>query len=305
MKQQDDQPVVQDSDTRRYEKEIHAMVPELNRSFKLENAELTNSILKTTFEEFMILYPVEARFRQGYTESETLVNIPNFFVKIITDKLSKTHYLQSFNSSETAGILRVGFNSPLYQRTYGDPLDFSAYYHDEALDKEGLKKSAGYGLSSLKASYQNVWLNKLEFVLKNTRRLFTEAFTLQQGEIIETIVRMRPAVIEMYNWFDFQGAVPKLLVDDSTKPYDAKEAMRASLILMFLTLCDVDVVVLNDSHGATFESYIQDTYYNCFYPEPVPKADQAAHKLEAAQIPLIALGIAGLIIAYILYRLLT
>ncbi len=304
MKPQDDQPLVQDSDTRRYEKEIHDMVPELNRPFKLENAELTNSILKTTFEEFLILYPVEARFRQGYTETEALVNIPNFFVKVVTDKPSKNHYLQILGGPDAARVLKVGFNSPLYQRTYGEGVDFSPFYSQETLDREGLKRSPGYGLAALKAPYQNVWLNKLEFVLKNTDKLFTGAFTLKPEEIIETIVRMRPAVIEMYNGFDFQGPLPKLLVDDSTKPYDAGEAMRASLILMFLTLCDVDVVVLNDSHGATFESYIQPSCYNCFYPAPVPKTEQSAQKLEAAQFPLIAIGLVGLIIVFILYRLL-
>lgn len=303
MRSQDDQPLVQDSDTRRFEQEIHAMVPELNRPFKLENAQLTNSILKTTFEEFMILYAVEARFRQGYIESEASVNIPNLFVKVITDKFSKNHYLQVLNKTDSIEVLRTGFNSPLYQRTYGDAVDFSNFYKNGALDREALKKSSGYGLSSLKASYQNIWLTKLEFLLNNQDRLFAEAFDLKPGEIIETIVRMRPSVIELYNWFDFQGSVPKLLVDDSTKPYDVREAMRTSLILLFLTLCDVDVVVLNDSHGATFESYIQDTYYNCFYPEPVPKNEQAAQKLQSAQFPLIAVGLIGLILIFILYRL--
>lgn len=303
MNPQDEHPLVEDSDTRRYEKEVHAMVPELNRPFKLENAELTNSILKTTFEEFMILYPVEARFRQGYSESETLVNIPNFFVKIITDKLSKNHYLQTLHKADSVEVLRVGFNSPLYQRTYGDALDFSSFYDQGILNREELKRYSGYGLGALKASYQNVWLTKLAFLLNNTDKLFTTAFDLKPAEIIETIVRIRPSVIEQYNWFDFQSNVPKLLVDDSTKPYDAREAMRASLILMFLTLCDVDVVVLNDSHTATFENYIQDTYYNCFYPSPVPKSEQSAHKIEAAQFPLIAIGLIGLIILFILYRL--
>ncbi len=303
MSPQDDQPLVQDSDTRRYEKEIHAMVPELNRPFKLENAELTNSILKTTFEEFLILYGVEARFRQGYAESETRVNIPNLFVKVITDRLSKNHYLQTLHKADSVEVLRTGFNSPLYQRTYGDAVDFSLFFNQGLLDREGLKKSSGYGLTSLKASYQTVWLSKLEYILNNTAQLFTDAFDLKPGEIIETIVRVRPSIIELYNWFDFQGTVPKLLVDDSTKPYDVREAMRASLILMFLTLCDVDVVVLNDSHTATFENYIQETCYNCFYPEPVSKTEQSAQKIEAAQFPLIAVGLIGLILLFIVYKL--
>lgn len=302
MNPQDDKNLVQDSDTRRFEKEIHAMVPELNRPFKLENAELTNSILKTTFEEFMVLYAVEARFREGYSETETLVNIPNFFVKVITDRLSKNHYLQILHKTDAVGVIRVGFNSPLYQRSYGETLDFSSFYAEEKLDREALKKYPGYGLNALKTSYQNVWLTKLEFVLNNRARLFTESFDLKPEEIIETIVRIRPAVVELYNWFDFQSIVPKLLVDDSTKPYDAREAMRASLVLMFLTLCDVDIVVLNDSHTATFENYIQDAYYNCFYPAPVSKTEQSAQKIEAAQFPLIAIGLIGLIILYLLYK---
>lgn len=303
MSPQDDHPLVQDSDTRRYEKEIHAMVPELNRPFKLEHAELTNSILKTTFEEFLILYGVEARFREGYSESETAVNIPNLFVKVMTDKPSKNHYLETLKQNGAVTVLRTGFNSPLYQRSYGDAVDYAGFYTGGVLDREGLKKSSGYGLSALKASYQDVWLTKLEFILSNTSTLFTPAFDLSTGEIIETIVRIRPAVIELYNWFDFQGAVPKLLVDDSTKPYDAREAMRASLILMFLALCDADVVVLNDSGTATFENYIPDTTYSCFYPHPVSKTERSAQKLEAAQWPLISIGLLGLALLYILYTI--
>lgn len=303
MNQQDDNPLVHDSDSRRYEKEIQGMVPELNRPFKLENAELTNSILKTTFEEFMILYSVNARFRQGYSESETIVNIPNLFVKVVTDKPSKNHYLEALNRTEAMKVLRTGFNSPLYQRSFGDTVELSHFFSRNVLDHEGLKKSPAYCLSALKASYQNIWLTKLEFVLNNTGMLFTESFSLEPGEIIETIIRMRPAVIELYNSFDFQGTLPKLLVDDSTKPYDAREAMRASLILIFLTLCDVDVVVLNDSHGATFENYIQEPYYSCYYPEAVTKTEQSAQKIESAQFPLIAIGLVVLFILIILYKL--
>lgn len=262
--------LIQDSDARRFEKEIHAMVPELNRPFKLENARLDHSVLKTTYEEFLILYPVEARFRQGYAESETLVSIPNLFVKIFSDAAGKARLQQQLAADTTVGLLKTGFNSPLYQRCYGEACDLSRFYQEGVLDCEGLKNDPAYGLAALKTSYQNLWLGKLEHLLNHRGELFTEAFTLTSAEIIETVVRLRPAVIEMYNWFDFQGPLPKLLADDSARPYDAREAMRASLILLFLVLCDVDVVVLNDSQGATFENYIREDCYSRFYPQPAP-----------------------------------
>ncbi len=302
MSSQDTQPIAGDSDARRFEKEIHAMVPELNHPYKLENAQLTNSIIKTTFEEFLILYGVEARFRPDYTESDSVVNIPNLFVKVITDRDTKNHYTKLLNRNDSPGVLRTGFNSPLYQRAYGDVVDFSLFYSKGILDREGLKKSPGYGLSSLKSSYQNIWLSKLEFILGNPQVLFTEAFDLSASQIIETIVRMRPAVIELYNWFDFQGEVPKLLVDDSTKPYDSRESMRASLALLFLTLCDLDVVVVNDSHGATFENYIHESCFSCFYPEAAVKTAHPVNPSGKFSGPIFLIGIALLVMAFILYK---
>lgn len=302
MSSQDTQPIAGDSDARRFEKEIHAMVPELNRPYKLENAQLTNSIIKTTFEEFLILYGVEARFRPDYTESESIVNIPNLFVKVIADRDTKNHYMKLLNRNDSPAVLRTGFNSPLYQRTYGDAVDFSLFYSHGVLDREGLKKSPGYGLSSLKSSYQNIWLSKLEFMLGHTEVLFTDAFDLTASQIIETIVRMRPAVIELYNWFDFQGEVPKLLVDDSTKPYDSREAMRASLALLFLTLCDLDVVVVNDSHGATLENYVQENCFCCFYPESAVKTAHPVNPSKKIPGSILLMGIALLVMALILYK---
>lgn len=302
MNPQDNNPLSQDSDTLRYEKEIHAMVPELNRPFKLESAQLTNSLLKTTFEEFIILYDVEARFRQGYSESETLVNIPNLFVKVFTDSRSKAHYLKTLSRPDSVGFLRTGFNSPLYQRAYGNPVDFTGCFSGGQLNRDVLKASPSYGLGALKVSYQSVWLDKLEFILINRTKLFTPAFDLTSGEIIETIIRIRPAVIELYNWFDFQGPIPKLLVDDSTRPYDPREAMRASLILLFLALCDLDVVVFNDAGSATFENYLQDASYHCFYPDSVPQTQDPTRRSQ----PGITLLIGALILlaVFILYRLL-
>ena len=303
MNAQDKEPLAKDSDARRFEKEIHDMVPELNRPYKLENAELTNSILKTTFEEFLILYGVDARFREGYTESEALVNIPNLFVKVICDRESKNSYIQQLHRSNSPGMLRTGFNSPLYQRSYGSDIDYSVFFSNDVLDRETLKKSPGYALSALKASYQSIWLSKLEFILNNREQLFTEAFDLSTGQIIETIVRMRPAVIELYNWFDFQGPVPKLLVDDSTTPYDPKESMRSSLALLFLTLCDIDVVVLNDSHGATFENYVSETCYTCYYPEPTSKGMPGGTVGKSTKPSPVIMGLAVLVIFFLIYKL--
>lgn len=302
MCSQDNHPITNDSDARRFEKEIHAMVPELNRAYKLENAELTNSIIQTTFEEFIILYEVEARFRPGYSESEAIVNIPNLFVKIIADRDTKTHYIKKLIKEDSPGVLRNGFNSPLYLRSYGDIIDFSIFYINGTLDRDALRKSTGYGLASLKSSYQNIWLTKLEFILNNTGTLFTEAFDLTSGQIIETIVRMRPAVIELYNWFDFQGSIPKLIVDDSTKPYDAHEAMRASLALLFLTLCDLDVVVVNDSRGATFENYIQEGFFSCFYPEKAPETTTSTGLSDNLKLPIIVIWTALLVAGFMLYK---
>lgn len=87
---------------------------------------------------------------------------------MITDRLSKNHYLQILHKTDAAGVdPELGSNSPLYQRSYGETLDFSSFYAEEKLDREALKKYPGYGLNALKTSYQNVWLTKLEFVLNN------------------------------------------------------------------------------------------------------------------------------------------
>lgn len=260
--------LVQDSDARRFEKEIAAIVPELNRPYKLEGAALTPSLIQTTFEELLILYPVDARFREGYTESPEAVNIPNLFAKVFTDKASKRTLLKRLEDQGGDRALSTGFNSPLYQHAYGA----EAAVPPEAVSGNGLKSHPAYGLSDLKPAYQDLWLSQLAYLLDHRTHFFTEALRLTDAEITETILRIRPSVQALYNRFDFQGPLPKLLVDDSSRPFSPQEAMRTSVILLFLTLCDFDVVVLNDTQGVSFENYIRPGLFSVFQQPVIPKA---------------------------------
>lgn len=242
---------------------IHNDQDGVYKPWQFEKYQLMPITLRTTYDEFFILWLEESRVRTGFKVVDKTVYVPNLFVKICGTNEVVDDYFR-FVSSLTNQPHSLMINELPFPKPNISKAD--VYRLANAIEKNGkihvenIKKNPLYKLAYLDDALQNkiIWGIEQLFELKvlkvdmdmNTKLL-----------VLATIITMDKTILELLQNFDYPFAVPKLIV------YDSKESMFSfedSVLLSFLYINGFDICVLTPSGYNNFESHVEERFFDKF-----------------------------------------
>lgn len=225
------------------------------RQFKNNNP----IVLKTTYEEINILWNEPAKFRPSFASVGELVTVPTIFAKIngvdenYMENISKliqsnknTIYFDSFP------IQLQQINNNISLREFAKQLVFK-----DQIDFERLKKSPYYTYSVYSEETQHLILDKVDKLI--SMKWCANGDNKLVYEIIDTIFRLPPNIMQLIHNFDFTAEIPKIVIYNGS---NIPCTLQDCIIIMFLKLIGFDVVIYAPTGYRVVEQYIDSQLFN-------------------------------------------
>ena len=225
------------------------------RQFKNNNP----IVLKTTYEEINILWNEPAKFRPSFASVGELVTVPTIFAKIngvndnymesISNMIQSSKNLIYFDSFP---IQLQGVNNNISLREFAKQLVFK-----DQIDFERLKKSPYYTYSVYSEETQHLILDKVSKLI--SMKWCVNGDNKLVYEIIDTVFRLPPNILQMIHNFDFTAEIPKLVIYNGS---NIPCSLHDCIIIMFLKLIGFDVVIYAPTGYRVVEQYIDSQLFN-------------------------------------------
>ncbi len=228
--------------------------------FKIKQFKNVNPIvLKTTYEEIGIYWNEPAKFRPSFNSVGDLVTVPTMFVKV-----------NGVNSSYLYDIKKLMGRNTLFYQSFpiqlqpsqidkmGDLRSFSKQLvFKNSIDFERLIKSSYYRYGVYSDETQQLIIDKvkklveMDWCVGGSKNLVYE--------IIDTVFRLPPNILQMIHNYDFTGEIPKLVIfNGGMQPCTLSDC----IVLMFLKLVGFDIVVYAPTGYRIIEQYISSQWFN-------------------------------------------
>ena len=225
------------------------------RQFKNNNP----IVLKTTYEEINILWNEPAKFRPSFASVGELVTVPTIFAKIngvndnymesISNMIQSSKNLIYFDSFP---IQLQGVNNNISLREFAKQLVFK-----DQIDFERLKKSPYYTYSVYSEETQHLILDKVSKLI--SMKWCVNGDNKLVYEIIDTVFRLPPNILQMIHNFDFTAEIPKLVIYNGS---NIPCSLHDCIIIMFLKLIGFDIVIYAPTGYRVVEQYIDSQLFN-------------------------------------------
>jgi len=213
---------------------------------------LTKSVtLRTTYDEFKILWPEEAKIRPEFKVVDNIVYVPNLFAKIKGTHEELEKYWCDYKKLAAAKNTHVITDVPFTKISYNKrDLYASAFLIDDCglIDREKLFKSDFYSYGYLRTSLQESIINKIEELIKAD--VFINSDKELPLKILMTIMTMDEKILNLVEIFDYPGDIPKLIFYDGTKDVFSDED---AIIIAFLNLFGIDIVIFTPTNYNNIE----------------------------------------------------
>ncbi|MBB6215992.1 hypothetical protein HNQ80_002083 [Anaerosolibacter carboniphilus] len=264
-------PILETS-AKKAEKEIRKILSaEKNvlRPWQLVNYEPIPLTLQTTIEEIEILFNTQAFLRPGFKVEDGKVYIPSLFVKL------------SGNSFDFLDILTCKTDGSKAKIVYNSTMDFenkkTLRYEDKKvdrilneeglIDKEKLYKSSQFKYYYLRKEYQDIIIDKINYILKNRNALFTPIVDVEDTKkIVYTLLNIDKDIMMLLHDFDYQYDIPSIIFYEEE---DALFSDRIAYTLALLYLLGMDIIVISAIGYANLENVIQSDLFITFYSNTV------------------------------------
>ncbi|SHK30352.1 YceG family protein [Tepidibacter formicigenes] len=227
--------------------------------WQFEDYNLVPNSLKTTYDELLILWKEEARFRPGFKVKDRMVFMPNIFAKVNGATSDLNIYWKNLDiliskKGLTIFIENIPFTKNKYYTIRKDLLNNNGIFNLEKIIS--LKE---YNFIYLKTSVQNLILTKLNELVASTD-IFNFEITLEfKFKILYTILNLDKKYLELLQKFDYPLQIPKLVVFDGNENVFSESDF---IILAFLHLIGFDIVILTPTGYNNIENGINPYYYD-------------------------------------------
>lgn len=219
--------------------------------------------LKTTFDEFLILWKEEAKIRAGFRVENKIVYVPNLFVKISGTHESISEYWKFISALKDTKLIKLYSKLPFSKINYDieslSALNF-VFEKNNELSFEKLIKHRLYKYNHLSDSLQLQIFEKI-CLLINNNILTQKTDTNFRLKIVLTILNMDNDLSKLIQSFDYPGSIPKLIIFDPDKTTFSESD---AIILSFLYVFGFDICVLTPTGYNNFEPFISEDYYSIF-----------------------------------------
>ncbi len=245
--------------SREIDQVLHTEDSGVYRPWQFENYKVISHPLKTTYDELLILWNEDARFREGFKAEDGKIYIPNIFAKVSGTSLDINEYWKACNKlieneNTTIFIEKIPFNRPR-----GFAVSQGIFNIDGSLNKERVKNIGEYRLSHLRTSVQNLILDKIDQLISTTD-FYTFPITKDfKNKALYTILGIEKRYLDLLQRFDYPLQIPKLVIFDNDESIFNHEDM---IIIGFLHLIGFDIVILTPTGYNNIESGINKYYYD-------------------------------------------
>ena len=228
----------------------------LYKPWQFESYSTQPVTLKTTYDEFKILWREQAKLRPEFKVQNKKVYVPNLFAKINGVSEDLDDYWQNLKAFSSAPNTKLIENVPFTKISYTKQ---ELYQTDYLLNKQGLfdelkvMKSQHYKFGYLKGHLQHFLIVKINELLSSGMFVAAvdEKFKLK---MIMTILTMDDSLIKLIEVFDYPQEIPKVIVYNNEKePFTENDA----ILLAYFNLIGLDVVIFTPTNYKTIEQQIK------------------------------------------------
>ncbi|MBM7614391.1 YceG family protein [Alkaliphilus hydrothermalis] len=244
------------------DKILHQGESGIYRPWQLENYKVVTNTLTTTYDEFLILWWEEARFREGFKVEDNQIYLPNIFAKINGTTSDINLYWKQINNliEEQESIIfikRIPFTMSNLSKKH---LSYSHVFDGNGnLNLDKVKELKEYKMQYLRTSVQNLILYKLNELI-STDGLFIWPMEMEfKSRILDTILNLNQSYLELIQKFDYPYHIPKLLIYNGDEGGFTKEDF---IILAFLHLVGFDIGIFTPTGFNNIENGIDPSYYD-------------------------------------------
>lgn len=238
------------------------------RPYQLNEKEINSTILRTTLDEAFILWGEEAKYRSGFINEDSHVEIPVLFFKIDGVYKDIDEYYKLFIKLKNHNNTEVIYQTDIYENKYNNQEYYGANY---LFDSSGriilnkLKESRYYNYQYLDKNVQNHIIDKINELIKGRYLLFNEDKDFKI-RVLLTILNLEERFVRMLQKYDIGGEVPKIILYNNSRNQYSKDD---SIIIMFMILMGADVVLLNPTGYVNIENMIDEKMISKFKLESV------------------------------------
>jgi hypothetical protein len=235
----------------------------LFKPWQFENYKTRQVTLKTTFDEFKMLWKEPSKLRTGFKVENSTIYIPNLFAKINGVNENINEYWTSFLELCSIKNCLTYKDMPFTIINYTNQELYSlAYLFDKngVLNKDMVVKSKLYKFNYLKNSLQLHILNKIDELMLSTcfLRPIDEKFKLK---ILMTILTLDTKVLYLLETFDFASDVPKLFIYHN-KPDQFSD--EDAIVIGFLNIMGLDIVIFTPTNYNNIENHFRPDQFDTF-----------------------------------------
>jgi hypothetical protein len=247
--------------SREIEEVIYSEEVGLFKPWQFESYSTQPITLKTTFDEFKILWFEPSKLRPEFKVQNKRVYVPNLFAKVSGVSEDLHDYWRDLKLlSSTLNTKLIEFVPFAQIRYTKQELYQSNYLLNEQglLDDERVRKSRHYKFGYLRADLQSFLIAKINELLCSSMFVnkVDEKFKLK---ILMTILTMDDALLKLIEVFDFAQEIPKVVVYDSRKETLSEED---AIILAYFNRIGMDIVIFTPTNYLTIEQHIRPNMFD-------------------------------------------
>lgn len=235
------------------------------RPWQFKKGTTKNLFFNSTMIDLENNWNVESRMRQGFSVTNKIVNIPNFFYEIEGEYYEFTKYKKLINN-----LVNVP-NSYISKGEINDFLDITVsndeilqltfcQLNDGTFDIEKLKELSFYKYGPFNDDTENFILNKINETLMDNQ-LFTSSINtkVDQLQFVGACLQLKKEIIRLIDSFDFPFKIPKIVIFlENEKSLDP----QVPYILGLLHKIGFDIVILSPAGMSELSSYINRERFN-------------------------------------------
>ncbi|MFG6383007.1 MAG: YceG family protein [Lachnospiraceae bacterium] len=209
--------------------------------------------LQTMYEEIVILWDEEIKYRPNFSTTDTAVNLPVIFAKIsgVKNGLVPQYWegIKKLITDNTVIVKDVPYINP----TDANPMKVYAaeFFKNGKLQRAKIKAHQSYPYGFLREEMQEHILDKLQLLIEQR----TIKGTFESGveyTIIATILNLKKEIVRMLQRFDFTKKNPKFIYINTT---ENMISLEDTILSAFLNLAGLDVLFFVPTGYQSVEKY--------------------------------------------------